>query len=162
VQFAIKAAPLFKLTWQDSKWKGGEMPPDAAEAFYKLRDEISSRPVMAYPNATGKYHLFVDAALGDENNSGGLGAVLMQDQVDGLRKPVAYASRRWDKHERNYPVFLAEMQAAVFGMEQFHHFSGHREVLALYGPPAAVQVVVGPREDLEQAAAEDDRAPPGH
>jgi hypothetical protein len=35
---------------------------------------------------------------------------------------VAYASRRLDKHERNYPVFLAEMQAAVFGMEQFHHF----------------------------------------
>ena len=30
VQFAIKAAPLFKLTRQDSKWKGGEMPPDAA------------------------------------------------------------------------------------------------------------------------------------
>ena len=48
------------------------MPPDAAEAFYKLRDEISVRPVMAYPNATGKYHLFVDAALGDENNSGAL------------------------------------------------------------------------------------------
>jgi hypothetical protein len=45
-----------------------------------------------------------------------------QDQVGGLRKPVAYASRRLDKHERNYPVFLAEMQAAVFGMEQFHHF----------------------------------------
>jgi hypothetical protein len=77
---------------------------------------------MAYPNATGQYHLFVDAALGDENNSGGLGAVLMQDQVGGLLKPVGYASRRLDKHERNYPVFLAEMQAAVFGMEQFHHF----------------------------------------
>jgi hypothetical protein len=46
----------------------------------------------------------------------------MQDQEGGLRKPVAYASRRLDKHERNYPVFLAEMQAAVFGMEQFHHF----------------------------------------
>jgi hypothetical protein len=47
---------------------------------------------------------------------------LMQDQEAGLRTPVAYASRRLDKHERNYPVFLAEMQAAVFGMEQFHHF----------------------------------------
>jgi hypothetical protein len=77
---------------------------------------------MAYPNAPGQYHLFVDAALGDENNSGGLGAVLMQDQEAGLRKPVAYASRRLDKHEQNYPVFLAEMQAAVFRMEQFHHF----------------------------------------
>jgi hypothetical protein len=77
---------------------------------------------VAYANATGQYHLFDDAALGDENNSGGLGAVLMQDQEAGLRKPVVHASRRLDKHERNYPVFLAEMQAAVFGMEQFNHF----------------------------------------
>jgi hypothetical protein len=122
VQFAIKAVPLFKLTRQDLDWKGGEMPPEASSAFLRLRDEISSRPVMAYPNATGQYHLFVDAALCDKNNSGGLGAALMQDQEAGLRKPVAYASRRLDKHERNYPVFLAEMQAAVFGMEQFHHF----------------------------------------
>jgi hypothetical protein len=122
VQFAIKAAPLFKLTRQDSDWKGEELPPEASKTFLRLREEISSRPVMAYPNATGQYHLFVDAALGDENNFGGLGAVLMQDQEGGLRKPVAYASRRLDKHERNYPVFLAEMQAAVFGMEQFHHF----------------------------------------
>jgi hypothetical protein len=53
---------------------------------------------------------------------GGWERFLMQNQVGGLRKPVAYASRRLDKHERNYPVFLAEMQAAVFGMEQFHHF----------------------------------------
>jgi hypothetical protein len=118
VQFAIKAAPLFRLTRQDSDWKGGELLPEASQAFLQLREEISSRPVMAYPNATGQYHLFVDAALGNENNSGGLGAVLMQDQEGGLRKPVAYASRRLDKHERNYPVFLAEMQAAVFGMEQ--------------------------------------------
>jgi hypothetical protein len=122
VQFAILTAPLFRLTRQDSDWKGGDMPPEAASAFLRLRDEISSRPVMAYPNATGQYHLFVDAALGAENNSGGLEAVLMQDQEAGLRKPVVYASRRLDKHERNYPVFLAEMQAEVFGMEQFHHF----------------------------------------
>jgi hypothetical protein len=119
---AIKAKPLFRLTRQDSDWKGGEMLPEAASAFLRLRDEISSRPVMAYPNATGQYHLFVDATLGNKNNSGGLGAVLRQDQEAGLRKPVAYTSRRLDKHEQNYPVFLAEMQAAVFGMKQFHHF----------------------------------------
>jgi hypothetical protein len=71
VQFAIKAAPLFRLTRQDSDWKGGELPPEASKAFLRLREEISSRPVMACPNATGQCHLFVDAALGDENNSGG-------------------------------------------------------------------------------------------
>jgi hypothetical protein len=118
VQFAIKAAPLFRLTRQDLDWKGGELPPEASEAFLCLRDEIASQPVMADPNATGQYHLFVNAALG---NLGRSGAVLMQDQEAG-RKQVAYASRRLDKHERNYPVFLAEMQAAVFGMEHFHHF----------------------------------------
>jgi hypothetical protein len=91
VQFEIKVAPLFRLTRQDSYWKGGELPPEASKAFLRLRDEISSRPVMAYPNATAQYHLFVDAALGDENNSGGKEAVLMQDQEAGLRKPVAYA-----------------------------------------------------------------------
>jgi hypothetical protein len=111
VQFAIKAAPMFRLTRQDLDWKGGELPPEAARAFLRLRDEIASQ-----------YHLFFDTALGNENNLGGLGAVLMQDQEAGLRKPVAYTSRRLDKHEWNYPVFLAEMQAAVFGMEQFHHF----------------------------------------
>jgi hypothetical protein len=36
VQFAIKAAPLFKLTRQDSKWKGGELPPKASKGFQRL------------------------------------------------------------------------------------------------------------------------------
>jgi hypothetical protein len=66
VQFAIKAAPLFRLTRQDSDWKGGELRPEASKAFICLRDDISSRPVIAYPNATGQYHLFVNAALGLE------------------------------------------------------------------------------------------------
>jgi hypothetical protein len=52
IQFAIKAAPLFRLTRQDSDWKGGDMPPEASSAFLRLRDKILSRPVMVYPNAT--------------------------------------------------------------------------------------------------------------
>jgi hypothetical protein len=162
VQFAIKAVPLFKLTQQDSDWKGGELPPKASKAFLRLREEISSRSVMAYPNATGQYHLFVDAALGDENNSGGLGAVLMQDQVGGLRKPVAYASRRWDKHERNYPVFLAEMQAAVFGMEKIPPLPHHTKICVIYRSSAFMKALVSPCQDIEQVATEDDGAPSGH
>ena len=106
VQFSVKAAPLFRLTRQDSDWQGGELPSAAKAGFIRLRNEMASRPVMAYPNREGRYHLFVDACLGDEENSGGLGAVLMQDQPPGSvlkRKPVAYASRRLIDHERNYP-----------------------------------------------------------
>ena len=120
--FSLRAAPLFLLTRQDSEWKSGPLPPAARTAFTYLRDAISSRPVMAFPRATGRLHLFVDACLGDSNNVGGLGAVLMQDQPRGDKRPIAYASRRLTKHEANYPAFLAEMQAAVYGMDTFHHY----------------------------------------
>ena len=119
--FSLRAAPLFLLTRQDSPWKSGPLPPAAREAFLFLRGAISSRPVMAFPRATGRFHLFVDACLGDASNVGGLGAVLMQDQPTGEKRVIAFASRRLTKHEANYPAFLAEMQAAVYGMETFHH-----------------------------------------
>ena len=120
--FSLKAAPLFKLTRSDSHWKGGYLPDDAKNAFYTLRAEISSRPVMAYPRREGDFHLYVDASLGDSKTAGGLGAVLLQDQPGGLQRPVGYVSRRLAAHEQNYPSFLAEMQAAIYGMEQFHHY----------------------------------------
>jgi hypothetical protein len=122
VQFATKAAPLFALIKQDSNWKGGTLPPAALASFERLRKEILSRPLMAFPNGTGTYHLFVDACLGDASNSGSLGAVLLQDQPDGCCRPIGYASRRLTDSERKYPIFLAEMQAAVFAMNYFHHY----------------------------------------
>jgi hypothetical protein len=76
---------------------------------------------MAFPNGTGTYHLFVDACLGDASNNGGLGAVLLQDQPDGCRRLIGYASHRLTNSERKNPIFLAEMQAAVFAMDYFHH-----------------------------------------
>jgi hypothetical protein len=80
------------------------------------------RPLMAFPNGTGTYHLFVDACLGDTSNSGGLSAVLLQDQLDGCRRQIGYASRRLTASEQKYPIFLAEMQAAVFAMDYFHQY----------------------------------------
>ena len=116
------ASPLHALTQKDSAWKNGPLPSLAERAFHKLKSLISSRPLMAYPNSTGTFHLYVDACLGDSKNSGGLGACLLQDQPDGSRRPVGYASRRLNAHEKNYPAFLCEMQAAVYGMEFFDHY----------------------------------------
>ena len=120
--FAHIANPLYKLTRQDSEWPGGELPPAALTAFNTLQQSICAQPVLKYPTRNGKYHLFVDAAIGDAANEGGLGAVLMQDDEAGEKHPVAYASRRLVSHEANYPAFLLEMQAAVYGMETFEHY----------------------------------------
>jgi hypothetical protein len=47
--FAIIAAPLFKLTRKDSGYKGGPLPEAAMAAFINLRKQLISEPVMAFP-----------------------------------------------------------------------------------------------------------------
>jgi hypothetical protein len=125
--FARIAAPLFALTRKDSDWKGGELPQPARRAFEFLRKKIAEMPVLRYPTRNGKYHLYTDGALGDASNEGGLGAVLYQEDAEGRKHPVGYASRRLIKHEKNYPAFLLEMQAAIYGMEFFDTYLNGRK-----------------------------------
>ena len=120
--FAKAAAPLFELTRKGGDWKEGPLPRAAEEAFVHLREAISSEPVMAFPTRHGKYTLITDGAAGDKKSSGGLGAVLLQRQPTGENRPVGYASRQLLGYEKNYPAFLLELAAAVFGMEYFHHY----------------------------------------
>jgi hypothetical protein len=49
--FAILAAPLFKVTRKDSGYKSGPLPPDALHAFKVLQQQLTSDPVMAFPRA---------------------------------------------------------------------------------------------------------------
>jgi hypothetical protein len=45
--FAIVAAPLFKLTRKDSGYKGGPLPEEAKAAFNTLRRQLISEPEIA-------------------------------------------------------------------------------------------------------------------
>jgi len=47
--FAVIAAPLFRLTRKDSGYKGGPLPEAAMDAFINLRTQLISEPVMAFP-----------------------------------------------------------------------------------------------------------------
>lgn len=117
--FAKKAAPLYELTRGDSEWKKGPLPEEARKAFELLKKEITGKPVLAYPNAEGKYHLYIDGALGNANTPGGLGSVLLQEQPGGELKPVGFAARQLQKHEKNYTAFLIELSAAIFAINYF-------------------------------------------
>ena len=122
-RFAQLAAPLFALTRKGADWRDGTpLPQEAMAAFKTIRHAIASSPCMAYPSRTGKYTLQVDAAQGDVKNAGGMGAVLFQTQSDGMNRPIGYASRQLYTYEKNYPPFLLEMGAAVYGMDYFHHY----------------------------------------
>jgi len=115
------AAPLYKTTRSDFHWKTDHPGESAQLAFKKIKEALTARPLMAFPNRDGRFHLYVDASLGDEEQEGGLGAALFQSQPDGTQRPIAYASRQLQAHERNYSAFLLELRAVVYGLETFHH-----------------------------------------
>ena len=74
---------------------------------------------MAYPRKEGRFKLYTDAALGDPNRKGGMGAALTQLDIDGKERVIAYASRGLKEHEANYSAYLLEMAAASWGIEHF-------------------------------------------
>ena len=49
----------------------------------------------------------------------GLGAVLSQEQEDGRPKPLCYASRTLQTHERNYGVLELEALVVVWVVKHF-------------------------------------------
>ena len=117
--FAILSHPLVALTKKETKWSGGPLPEEALRSFNELKTQLCSNPIIDFPRKNRQYALITDAALGDDVNPGGLGAILTQIDNKGQFRVLAYASRKLQKHEKNYTPFLLEMQAAYWGMEHF-------------------------------------------
>ena len=66
---------LFK---KDSNYKSGPLPDQARQAFTALQSGLSSNPLVAHPSADRDFILTSDAATGDSEHPGGMGAVLSQ------------------------------------------------------------------------------------
>ena len=104
--YAQKASKLYALTRKDSTWKGGPLPDYAIRIFHKIKNEIAETVPRALPRSNGKFHLYVDGSLGDQEQEGGLGAHLMQEDDKGNKATIAFASRQLKAHEKNYSAFL--------------------------------------------------------
>ena len=120
--FAHKASKLYALTRGDSPWRGGTLPPESLRTFQVVKEAIAKAVPRSFPYATGKFHLFVDGAMGDSKEEGGLGAHLMQEGPKGDLHSIGFASRQLKKHEKNYSAFLLELAAAVEGIDYFHQY----------------------------------------
>ena len=107
--FALVAAPLHALTNKGREWIWTQ---ECSEAFFELKKQLMSAPILSYPN----FHLqfVVDTDASGE----GLGAVLAQ-MVGGREHVLAYASRVLTRNERKYCATRREMLALVWAV---HHF----------------------------------------
>ncbi len=147
--FAIGAAPLFKLTRKDSGYKGGPLPEEAKAAFVTLRKQLISEPVMAFPRLDRQYALITDAATGTADTPGGLGAILTQVDKDGKFYAISFASRQLKDHEKNYSPFLLEAAAAPRGNGPFQRISKRKEVHPVHGPQTTRETGPPPQQNHE-------------
>ena len=128
--FSAIANPLNQLTRKESVWRGGILNDKALKAFNELKTALCSEPVVAYPRKDRPYSLIVDAATGNTEQEGGMGAILCQLDEKSNYRVIAYASRALAKHEKNYTPFLLEMMAGVWAMGHFdNHLRGRKFTL---------------------------------
>jgi hypothetical protein len=135
--FAQRSKPLTQLTRKDTRWTEGEPLPVAARmAFNDLRRALAQEPITALPQPNQPFILETDGS------SEGLGACLTQ-RLGGKPRVIGYASRALQDHEKNYPAFLLEQAAAVFGIESFSAYlqGGSFELIIDHKPLLALSAV---------------------
>ncbi|XP_064468421.1 uncharacterized protein K02A2.6-like [Ornithodoros turicata] len=110
---AEKTKPLRDLLSQDAAWLWS---PRQQQAFESIKDDLTRTPVLAFYSPERPITLSVDAS------SYGLGAVLLQEETDGHRRPVAYASRALSEAEQRYAQVEKEALAIVWACDKFRMY----------------------------------------
>ena len=110
--FAYKTNPLNALTKKGTKF---EWTKACADAFDKLERGLISEPILAYPDFTKEFLLFVDAS------STGIGFTLAQKQ-NGKEVVIAYNGRGLNQAEKNYSTAEREALAFVEGIKKFQPY----------------------------------------
>ena len=108
------AAPLHNITKKNAKFN---WTSDCEKSFIKLKELLTSAPIMAYPTRDEMFVLDTDAS----NFAYGAGLSQLQKQSDGTirEKVITYASKKFSEREAKYCARRRELLAIV---EMVKHF----------------------------------------
>jgi hypothetical protein len=133
--FSEIALPLSDLTKKGNpnhvRWT-----PECDRAFLKLKQCLTSGPILQLPDLKRPWVLRTDAS------DRGLGAVLLQEKNEILH-PVAYASRKLLDSESRYSTIEKECLAVVWAVQKFQPF--------LYGQTFVLETDHKPLDYLQKA-----------
>ena len=124
--------PLRELLSSNNAWIWG---PSQTDAFNKVKDELTSHPVLTWYDPAAETKLTADAS------AYGLGAVPLQKHETAW-KPVAYASRPMTEAETRYAQIEKEALAITWACERFTNYilgkqiqveTDHKPLVALLG-----------------------------
>ena len=108
--FSGIAEPLTNLLKKSTKFKWNDKCQDA---FDRLKAILKSAPVLLPPDFDKCLKLAVDAS------DVGIGAVLLQEDNNGIDHPVCYFSKKFNKHQKNYSTIEKECLALILAIQQF-------------------------------------------
>ena len=112
----IIVQPLTELTKKD-RTTGNTVAfvwTDKCEtAFQEIKEKLTTAPILQFPDLTKEFFLWTDAS------QVGFGAVLEQENSDGVRLPVAFASKPTNQAQAKYSVTELEVAALIFALEHF-------------------------------------------
>ena len=114
-RFSEIAAPLTKLTRQDSGYNGGDLPPLALESFRALQRQLCAKPTIAPVDFSREFIVTVDTS--------GIahGAVLSQSYGDEERIN-AYASSLLPPSKQRRPAFQLEKEGIRWALNHFRPY----------------------------------------
>jgi hypothetical protein len=121
--FSDVARPLHDLTKKDTAWTWSQKEQDA---FDKLKQIITSAPVLIFPQDNKPYRLEADSS------NYASGAVLSQEGEDGKWHPIAFYSKSLSPVERNYDIHDKEMLAIIRALEEYRHLLEGVRVQAIF------------------------------
>jgi hypothetical protein len=116
--FGRITADLYQMS--QAKKKTCTWTPETLKQFADLKQALVTAPILVFPNFKIPFHIQTDAS------QKAIGGVLLQ-QVKGLFKPVAFASRKLSDTERRYSATERELLALIYCYDQFNsHVYGRK------------------------------------
>lgn len=111
-EYSTLVSPLTQLLRKNVRWRWHE---EQEAAFCKLKEALTTAPILARPDFSKPFTLYTDAS------ATGLGAILTQVQ-DGSERVITYSSRALSKCERNYSVTEKECLAVVWAINKHRQY----------------------------------------
>lgn len=108
MNFSDLVAPLTDLLKKDRKFNWNQ---ECDKAFDNLKNVMSSSPLLLAPDFSKPFKLAVDAS------QLGAGAVLLQDDTEGVERPVSYFSRKFNGAQLNYSTIEKELLALILSLQ---------------------------------------------
>lgn len=101
-------SPAREFVWSD----------ESQYAFEIIKHLLCSSPVLSAPNFSAPFKLEVDAS------AVGAGAVLLQEDEEGIDHPICFFSKKFSKYQLNYSTIEKEALALLLSLQHFEVYVG--------------------------------------